>query len=302
MSPVAAPPLAPEGAARATPPASGRGSGAAPPSPQRRSNFGVAFALLPKEQRAAIRAVHAWSRAVDDAVDEEPDRRRAEERIAHWRRDLAALYDGTPSEGVTMALQPHVARYGIPRGYFDELLTGVEMDLTRDRYASFAELERYCYRVASVVGLICLRIFGDREERGRAYAESLGIALQLTNIVRDVAGDYARGRVYLPADEIARYGYDEESLARGERNDAFVRLMRHQAARARLYFDAAAAEARTLDRRRFIAAEIMGRVYRRLLEKIEASGFDVFHGEVRVRRLERVWIAASTALALPFGR
>lgn len=272
-----------------------------PPSPKRRSNFSVAFALLPAEQRSAIRAVHAWSRAVDDAADEEPDSRRAEALIAHWRQDLAALYEGTPAEPVTRALQPHVARYEIPRLYFEDLLSGIEMDLARDRYGSFAELERYCYRVASVVGLICLRIFGDREERGRAYAESLGMALQLTNIVRDVGGDFARGRIYLPTDEMSRYGYDEKDLARGTRNEAFSRLMRHQAARARLYFEAAAAEARTLDRRRFLAAEIMGRVYRRLLEKIEASDFDVFRGETRVRRIERVWIAATTALSLPFG-
>ena len=274
----------------------------APLSPRRSSNFGVAFALLPREQREAIRAVHAWSRAVDDSVDEEPDRRLAEERLGRWRADLASLYEGEASEPVTRALAPHVRRFEIPRPYFEDLVAGVEMDLTRTRYATFTELERYCYRVASVVGLICLRIFGDRGERGRAYAESLGLALQLTNIVRDVAGDYAKGRVYLPADELARFAYDEDALARGVRNEAYLRLMRHQADRARAYFDAAATEARSLDRRQFLAAEIMGRVYRRLLEKIEASGFDVFHGEVRVRRAERVWIAATTAAAVHLGR
>jgi phytoene synthase len=292
MTPTAIAPLEPE----TMPAATGR------PAPGRRSNFGVAFALLPREQRDAIRAVHAWSRAVDDSVDEEPDRRLAETRLARWRADLASLYESVPAEPVTRALAPPVSRFEIPRRYFEELISGVEMDLARTRYATFAELERYCYRVASVVGLICLRIFGDRDERGRAYAESLGLALQLTNIVRDVAGDYARGRVYLPTDEMARFGYHEDSLARGVRNDAFLRLMRHQADRARRYFDAAAAEARSLDRRQFLAAEIMGRVYRRLLEKIEASGFDVFHGEVRVRRVERVFIAATTAAAVHLGR
>ncbi|HEU4725585.1 MAG TPA: presqualene diphosphate synthase HpnD [Candidatus Eisenbacteria bacterium] len=270
------------------------------PSPRRRSNFGVAFALLPPDQRRAIRAVHAWSRAVDDSVDEEPDLARAESLLARWRAELAALYERTPSDPVTLALEPHVRRFDLPRTYFEELIAGVEMDLTHARYDTFADLERYCYRVASVVGLICLRIFGDRDERGRAYAESLGLALQLTNILRDVGGDHAKGRIYLPSDERRRFGYSEEALARGERNEAFRQLMRHQAERARRYFDAAEAERRTLDRRRYLAAEIMGRVYRRLLEKIEASDFDVFRGEVRVRRVERVWIAATTAASAAF--
>ena len=265
-----------------------------------RSNFGVAFAILPADQREAIRAVHKWSRAVDDSVDEEPDRPRAETLLARWREELAALYDGAPRDPKTLALVPHVRRFDIPRGYFEELVSGVEMDLTHARYATFAELERYCYRVASVVGLICLRIFGDKDERGRAYAESLGLALQLTNILRDVGGDHARGRIYIPADELDRFGYTEEELARGERNEAFRRLMLHQADRARRYCAAADAEGRSLDRRRFIAAEIMGRVYRRLLEKIEASNFDVFRREVRVRKIERVWIAATTAARTAF--
>ncbi|MEK7317348.1 MAG: presqualene diphosphate synthase HpnD, partial [Candidatus Eisenbacteria bacterium] len=271
-------------------------------SSRRRSNFGVAFALLPRDQRHAIRAVHAWSRAVDDSVDEESDRVRAAAHLQRWRDELAALYEREPSEPVTRDLAVHVRRFEIPRRYFEELVTGVEMDLSRTRYETFADLERYCYRVASVVGLICLRIFGDTNERGREYAESLGLALQLTNILRDVRGDHARGRIYLPAEELERFGYTEEALARGERNDAFRGLMRHQADRARGYFEAAESEGRSLDRRRYLAAEIMGRVYRRLLERIEASGFDVFRSEVRVPRMERVWIAATTAVAAQFSR
>lgn len=301
MTPTTAPRIEPPGGAGAPrPDGVATDAATATPSPRRRSNFGVAFALLPSDQRQAIRAVHAWSRAVDDSVDEESDPKRAEGLLARWREELAALYEREPSDPFTRALAPHVRRFEIPRGYFEELISGVEMDLTRDRYETFADLERYCYRVASVVGLICLRIFGDRDERGRAYAESLGLALQLTNILRDVKGDYARGRIYLPADELARFGYGEESIARGERNDAFRRLMSYQADRARRYFDAAETEGRSLDRRRYLAAEIMGRVYRRLLEKIELSDFDVYSGEVRVRRIERVWIAARTAVATAF--
>ena len=271
-------------------------------SPWRRSNLKVAFALLPAEQRDAIRAVHAWSRAVDDSVDEEPNHERAKATLTRWRDDLAALRAGDPADPMTRRLAPYVRQFDIPLRYFEQLVAGVEMDLTRARYETFAELEQYAYHVASVVGLICLHIFGDRDEKGRAYAESLGMALQLTNIIRDVGTDFEHGRVYLPQDELRRFGYDEEALARGERNDAFRRLMQHQAARARRYFQTAATESRGLDRRRFIAAEIMDRVYQRLLTKIEARDFDVFHGEVRVRRIERVWIAATTALAVHLGR
>jgi len=266
--------------------------------PGRRSNLGIAFLFLPREQREAIRAVHAWSRSVDDAVDEAETVAAARDALTVWRREAARLYEGEPEQPVTRTLRPHVARFAIPRSYFDELVSGVEMDLTRTRYETFPELAKYCHRVASVVGLICLRIFGDTEERGRAYAENLGLALQLTNILRDVGADLARGRVYLPEDERVRFGYDEDALARGERSEAFLQLMRFQAARARAFFAAAEQEARNLDRRRFLAAEIMGRVYRRLLDRIESSNFDVFQRETRVPKLERIWIAASTALTI----
>src|SRR5687768_5621493 len=208
---------------------------------RKRTNFGVAFVLLPRPQREAIRAVHAWSRSLDDGVDEEPDAARAQARLARLRGDLALLYEGPPGTGpgpgsleppdpLTQALRPHVERFRIPRRYFEELINGVEMDLMQKRYGTFAELRRYCYRVASIVGLICLRIFGEAEERGRIYAENLGMALQLTNILRDVGSDLTRGRVYLPADELARFGVSEEGLRRRERDSAFLHLMQFQAA------------------------------------------------------------------------
>lgn len=269
---------------------------------RRRSNFGVAFAILPRPQREAIRAVHAWSRSLDDGVDEETDTARARGRLERFRRELALLYEGTPADPLTVALGPHVRRFHIPRIYFEELINGVEMDLEHRRYGNFTELSRYCYRVASIVGLICLRIFGEAEERGRRYAENLGLALQLTNILRDVGSDLARGRVYLPTDELARFGVSEEALRGRQRDRAFLELMRFQAERARSFFEAAEHEVEALDRRRLLAAEIMARVYRRLLERIEASGFDVLAREVRVSKLERVWIAASTALAVRSAR
>ena len=151
--------------------------------------------------------------------------------------------------------------------------------------------------MASVVGLICLRIFGDEEERGRAYAENLGLALQLTNILRDLGSDHARGRIYLPGEDLRAFGYPEDAFARRERNDAFHELMRFQAARARGFFAAAAHEAAALDPKRILAAEIMGRIYQRLLARIESSGFDVFRRQMRVPFRERAWIAGSAILA-----
>jgi phytoene synthase len=264
----------------------------------RRTNFGVAFAVLPSAQRRAILALHAWSRSVDDGVDETLDASGARAAVDRWRREVELLYAGRPEEPATQALQPHVERFRIPREYLDELVSGIEMDLTHARYSTFRDLAGYCYRVASVVGLICLRIFGDEEERGRGYAEDLGLALQLTNILRDVGIDHARGRIYLPEDERRQFGYDEEAMARSERSEAFLELMRYQVARARAFFASAEREAARLDRRKLFAAEIMGRIYRRLLDRIESSGFDVFQREIRVPKLERVWIAATTALGV----
>jgi 15-cis-phytoene synthase len=271
-------------------------------APDRPTSFGVAFAVLPQPQREAIRAVHAWSRSVDDSVDEESDSVRARERLLHWRREVAACYEGEPEEPASRALLPHLRRYGVPREHLEELVNGVEMDLTHTRYPSFSELKCYCHRVASVVGLVCLRIFGEEEERGRAYAENLGVALQLTNILRDLGRDHARGRIYLPADEREAHGYTEEALARHERSERFHALMRFQAARVRGLFAAAEQEARRLDPRRIVAAEIMGRVYRRLMDRIEASGFDVFARKIQVPRSERIWIAGRAILAARIPR
>jgi 15-cis-phytoene synthase len=271
-------------------------------APSRGTNFALAFRALPPDQREAIRAVHTFSRAVDDCVDESPDPGRAREEIQMWRGEVAACYEGEPREPAARALRPHLQRFRIPRAYLEELLTGVEMDLTHLRYGTFEELRRYCYRVASVVGLICLRIFGDEEERGRAYAENLGVALQLTNILRDLGSDLKRGRIYLPREELHAFGYPEEALARKERSAAFLELMRFQVERARGFFAEAEREAASLDPRRILAAEIMGRIYRRLLARIEASGYDVFSREVRVPFHERVWIAGSSILAAHAAR
>ena len=214
-----------------------------------------------------------------------------------FRRDCPPL-DGHAGGAAARGPRPHVARFRIPD--LLESYNGVEWTCS-EALRRFAELRRYCYRVASIVGLICLRIFGEAEERGREYAENLGMALQLTNILRDVGSDLKRGRLYLPADELARFGVSEEGLRRRERSGAFLKLMQFQTERAAPSSGGGARRARWIARR-LLAAEIMARVYSRLLDRIEASGFDVLAREVRLSKLERVWIAASTALAVRSAR
>ncbi|HEU4402458.1 MAG TPA: squalene/phytoene synthase family protein, partial [Candidatus Polarisedimenticolia bacterium] len=184
-----------------------------------------------------------------------------------------------------------IARFGIPRRPFEDLLDGVEMDLYKTRYQSFEELRVYCYRVASAVGLVCLSIFGCRQARSRDYAVDLGIALQLTNILRDLKADAARGRIYVPRDEIEACGYSEAELLRGVRNAAFLALMHRQAARAERHFESAAAALPAGDRPRLLAAEVMGAIYRRLLRRIERDGFRVFERRITVPRLTQIGVA-----------
>ena len=236
--------------------------------------------------------------------DEEAPREHKLEGLLSWRRQLDAVYGAGAEElhPVSTKLREALQRFAIRREDMEAVIDGCAMDVEKSRYATWEELYTYCYRVASVVGLICLRIFGDEEERGKAYAENLGVALQLTNILRDLGSDLKRGRIYLPGEELHAFGYPEEALARRERSEAFVKLMRFQVERARGFFAAAEREAATLDPRRILAAEIMGRIYRRLLARIEASGFDVFSREVRVPFHERAWIAGSSILAAHTAR
>jgi phytoene synthase len=234
------------------------------------------------------------SRSVDDGVDEAIDATRARGSIERWRREINLLYGGHPEESVTRALSPHVERFGIPRLYLEELVTGIEMDLTRARYGTFSDLARYCYRVASVVGLICLRIFGDNEEEGRGYAVDPASPFNSQHPSRRGVTTRAGGSI--SEDEAAPVRLRRGCLGAVEGNKAFYWMEIRW--RARTFFASAEREAARLDRKRLVAAEIMGRVYRRLLDRIEASKFDVFRREIRVPKLERVWIAASTALGV----
>ncbi|HLC21942.1 MAG TPA: presqualene diphosphate synthase HpnD, partial [Candidatus Methylomirabilis sp.] len=242
------------------------------------SNFYYAFLFLPKPKREAIYAVYAFCRLSDDLVDEVKAGGDPAEALSRWRKELDTHFENSIGPPVIAAVGQAARRFEIPKVYFKELLDGMEMDLTRARYATFEELYSYCYRVASVVGLICIEIFGYTNPRTRTYAEQLGIAFQLTNILRDLAIDAKRGRIYLPQDELKRFGYSEEDLLAGRYNGAFVELMRFQCERARNYFRAASVGLPEEDRRSLLAAEIMRAIYYRLLLKIEQLRYNVFQG------------------------
>jgi 15-cis-phytoene synthase len=270
----------------------------------RDTNFYYSFLVLPAEKRRAIIAVWDFCRAVDDAVDgvAASDAHAARTEVARWRRELAAIYgEGTPATSQGRGLAPLVTQFTLPRDAFEALIEGVEMDVGSRRYETFADLYEYCIRVASAVGLICLEIFGYDDPRSRQYATDLGVALQLTNILRDVPGDLARGRVYIPQEDFRRHGCCEEDLAQesaqagaGVRSPGVKALLRDQAARARDYYRRAAEGLPRGDRRRLVAAEIMGAIYRGILDRIEQADYDVFTRVVRIPRPRRALIAATT--------
>lgn len=265
-------------------------------SPSAGSSFHYSFGLLPRDQRRAMESVYAFCRVVDDIADSKQEgpaggRGREEKELDIYREEIGLCYDGEPTLTVTRELKAWIDRFGIPKKPFDDLLDGVGMDLTRTRYAGFEDLRQYCYRVASTVGLICLPIFGCREPDSREYAVQLGIALQLTNILRDIRSDALRGRIYLPQVEIRSAGYSEEELMAGVYNAQFKALMRQQAERAHRHFDRAAAVLPPADRSRLLVAQVMGAIYRRLLRRIEAGGFRVFERRITVPRLQQVGLA-----------
>ena len=267
----------------------------------RDTSFYYSFLVLPAAQRRAIVAVWDFCRAVDDAVDEAPQDLR-EAQVRTWREELARCFDGaTPETGEGRALQPLIGPFNLPRTAFESLIEGVEMDLNTSRYATFADLYEYCIRVASSVGLMCVEIFGCREAESRQYAVDLGVALQLTNILRDVPGDLERGRVYIPLEDFARFGCHEGDLGaeaihagHGVRSAAVKQLLAFQAQRARDYYRRADAVLPRRDARRLVAARIMGAIYRGILGRIEAKNYDVFSEVIRVPRPRRAIIAAAT--------
>lgn len=268
------------------------------------SNFYYSFFFLPKPKRDAMYTVYAFCKAVDSTVDEPPAGSRPKEELQRWRNELDAVYSGTPSSPIMISLAHHVKTLNIPKAYFEELIKGVEMDLFNNRYVTFDELSLYCYRVASVVGLICLHIFGVTSARAQDYAVALGMAFQMTNVLRDVGTDAAQGRIYLPLDDLRQYNYPEKSLLNQAYSPEFRMLMEHEASRALLYYkraDAALAALPPADRRALTVAEIMRGIYRRIFEDIQRSNYHVFRQRITLSTTRRVLIALGVWLRSRFS-
>ena len=261
----------------------------------RDTSFSYSFLVLPDEQRRAIGVVWDFCRAVDDAVDEAADRKTAEAEVAGWRDEVARLFGpDTPLTPQAQRLKPYVSMFNLTRKPFDDLVDGVEMDLWRSRYDTFDELIGYCRRVASAVGLICIEIFGCRDSDSQEYAFNLGLALQVTNIIRDVRVDLERDRIYLPTEDLTRFGVTEDALRAGRVTEDIRRLLAHECQRARHFFIAAAQAMPHHEARKLVAAEIMGGIYYEILERIERRGYDVFTEVIRVPKFVRARIALAT--------
>jgi len=238
------------------------------------SNFYYAFMLLPADRRRALYAVYAFCRFVDDIADEDSIRDPAA-LLARWREELERVFKGEPTRPVSRALADSARRFKIPRELFEEIINGVEMDLSLKRYQSWEELRPYCYRVASALGLICIEIFGYRNPSAKLYAENLGLALQLTNILRDVGEDAARGRIYLPLEDLARFNVSEDEILGGVYSPNFVSLMDFEAKRARELYAKAQSALAPEDRATLLTAEAMRLIYAALLERIIKSNYRV---------------------------
>ena len=263
------------------------------------SNFYYSFFFLPATRRDAMYTVYAFCKEVDSAVDEAPAGSDPKKAISQLRAELAAVYGGAPTHPVAISLAGHVRHLGIPKEFFDELINGVEMDLSTTRYITFGELSRYCYRVACVVGLICLHIFGTRDPRAKDYAVNLGMAFQLTNILRDLGTDADRGRIYLPLEDLTRFGYTEELLLQRRYSAQFSELMAFQCKRAHEFYEKARVILDSLpraDRKALTPAEMMRGVYERILRRIEQADYRVFDSRISVPPVSRLAIAANVWL------
>ena len=259
-------------------------------------NFYYAFLTLPARRRRAIYVAYSFCRYCDDSVDAERSDAEKLCMLAELRDKLARCYQGQADEPLFLGLADVARQYDIPQEYFREVLAGVESDLVKNRYQNFEELSRYCYQVASVVGLICLQIFGYKDARARQYAIDLGLAMQLTNIARDVKEDLAFDRIYLPQDELAQFGYSEEELLAGTCNDAFVNLMRFQARRARDYFRSGFQLLPYLSPRSRACPAALGLIYSKVLDRIEDANYNVLDRRVSLSTAEKLQVMAHSWL------
>lgn len=258
------------------------------------SSFYYSFLFLPPERRRAITALYAFCREVDDVVDECTDTAIAQTKLAWWRQELARLYAGAPQHPVARALAPAIEPFGIKHEYLAEIIAGMEMDLSQNRYLDFAALEQYCHRVAGVVGLLAASIFGYRDERTLVYAHTLGLAFQLTNIIRDVGEDSRKGRIYLPMDELQQFKVSAADILHARQTDNFMRLMAFQIERAERYYNEAFEQLPQVDRKAQRPGLIMAAIYRTLLKEIAADGCKVLSQRTALTPVRKLWIAWKT--------
>ena len=258
------------------------------------SSFYYAFLFLPPQRRAAITAFYAFCREVDDVVDEVSDPGVAATKLAWWRKEVATSFGGNPSHPVTKALLPHAASYGIEATHLLAVIEGCQMDLEQSRYLDYAGLAHYCHLVAGVVGEVAAGIFGRTEAATTAYAHKLGLAMQLTNIIRDVGDDARRGRIYLPVSELKQFDVKAQEILNRGYSDRFTALMKFQAERAHRLYDEAFALLPEADRAAQKPGVMMANIYRTLLREIEADAFQVLHQRTSLTPLRKLWIAMRT--------
>ena len=254
------------------------------------SSFYYSFSLLPRQKREAIHTVYAFCRTTDDIVDEERDEAKKMALLQRWRSELGRALRGNSTFPLLNQLSVTAARFHIPVEHFYDLIRGMEMDLSKTRYGTFEELREYCYLVASSVGLMCRKIFGYRNESTQEYAINLGIALQLTNILRDIKDDAKRGRIYIPREDMARFGYSEDDLLNSRYTPQFVELMRFECQRASSYYDLAREALQDEDKRFFFPARIMWSIYAHTLNRIVASNYNVFERRISIPKFLKLLI------------
>lgn len=255
-------------------------------------NFYYAFVTLPKRKRLAIYAAYAFCRLCDDIADEELSLEVKIDQLAETRQRLADAFVGKAQELVFIALQDAFREFNIPLEYFEDVTRGVEMDLTQTRYRTFDELQSYCYKVACSVGLICIQVFGYNDSQAKDHAINLGLAMQLTNILRDIKEDAHRGRIYIPLDEIEAFGYSEEELQQGVINEQFRALMAFQVKRARHYFETSKRLLPLLSMRSRACPGVLGGLYSGVLDRIESAGYDVFDRRIGLSTPQKLMLTA----------
>ena len=258
------------------------------------SSFYYSFMFLPPERRQAIVALYAFCREVDDVVDECHDPQIAHTTLDWWRHQVGLIYEGTPQHPVGLALKDVIRHFNLPRELLLEVIDGMQMDLQQTRYLDWKALNLYCYRVASVVGLLSAEIFGYTNRQTLKYAHDLGLAFQLTNIIRDVGEDARRGRIYLPINELQQFGVPAKQILEGQYSDGFRELMAFQARRARQLYEQAFAQLPAEDRKAQRPGLIMAAIYRTLLDEIEADGFQVLDRRTSLTPLRKIWLAGKT--------